>query len=165
VSHGRHVDGDGVVLVCYDGSEDARSAIEALAAVATGQPVVVATFWQPFASFASRYAVSLLEIVQDPEDINARELARAEALAEEGAGLARSLGLDAEHRAPPANGALDEAINGYADELGARLVVIGSRGRSSMTSTLLGDVAADVVQRARRPVLVVPGQGGAERRR
>jgi hypothetical protein len=26
-------------------------------------------------------------------------------------------------------------------------------------------VAADVVQRARRPVLVVPGQGGAERRR
>lgn len=164
MSDGQHGNGSGVVLVCYDGSEDARSAIETVAAIAMGHPVVVATFWQGFADFASRYAVSLLEIIQDPTDINARELVRAEGLAEEGAELARGLGLEAESSAPEAQGAFDEAINAYADEIGARVVVIGSRGRSSVTSTLLGDVAADVVQRARRPVLVVPGRGVSERR-
>ena len=147
MSDGQHGNGGGVVLVCYDGSEDARSAIETVAAIAPGHPVVVATFWQGFAEFASRYAVSLLEIIQDPTDINARELARAEGLAEEGAEIARGLGLQAEPPAPEAQGGLDEAINEYADEVGA-LVVIGSRGRSSVTSRLLGDVSPDVVQRA-----------------
>jgi nucleotide-binding universal stress UspA family protein len=160
----QHGNGGGVVLVCYDGSDDAKAAIETVAAVASGHPVIVATFWQAFAAVASRYAVSLLEIIQDPDDINTREEARAMGVAAEGAKLARELGLDAESRAPEATGALDDAINAYADEIAARMVVIGSRGRSSIASTLLGDVAADVVQRARRPVMVVPGKALADRR-
>jgi nucleotide-binding universal stress UspA family protein len=52
-----------------------------------------------------------------------------------------------------------------ADERDAQLIVLGSRGRSSVGSALLGDVARDVLQRARRPVLVVPSSGLAERRR
>jgi len=159
-----HPNGNDTVLVCYDGSEDARTAIETVAGVANDHPVVVACFWQPFANFASRYAVSLLEIIQDPDDINRREEARAEGIAAEGAELARSLGLEVESRAPRASGALDEAINAYADEIDASVVALGSRGRSSVSSTLLGDVSGDVVQRARRPVLVVPSRTVAERR-
>jgi nucleotide-binding universal stress UspA family protein len=154
-----------VVLICYDGSDDARSAIEAVADVARGHDVVVACFWQGIADVANRYAMSLLDIIQNPDDLNSREKARAERVAGEGAEIARGLGLAAEPQAPQAHGAFDEAINAYADDVDAHVVVIGSRGRSAVASTLLGDVAFDVIQRARRPVLVVPSQAVAERRR
>jgi nucleotide-binding universal stress UspA family protein len=166
VSDQQHVNGAGrVVLVCYDGSDDARAAIEAVADVAAGHRVVVACFWQGLANVANRYAMSLLDIIQDPASINEREQARAIRVAEDGADIARALGLSVEARAPEAQGGLDDAINEFADEIDAHLVVIGSRGRSSVSSGLLGDVSHDVVQRARRPVLVVPGRALAERRR
>ena len=166
MSGGNHTNGAaGVVLVCYDGSEDARAAIETVADVAANHEIVVACFWQGLADVANRYAMSLLDIIQDPASINEREQARAVDVADEGADIARSLGLTAEARAPEAHGGLDDAINEFADEIDAHLVVIGSRGRSSVSSALLGDVSHDVVQRARRPVLVVPGRTLAERRR
>ena len=59
---------------------------------------------------------------------------------------------------------IDEAIIAYADEIDAPLIVIGSRGRSSISSMLLGDVANDVLQRSSRPVLVVPSVRLAGRR-
>jgi nucleotide-binding universal stress UspA family protein len=164
MSDEQHTNGH-VVLVCYDGSEDARAAIEAVADVAADHEVIVACFWQGLANVANRYALSLLDIVQDPASINEREQARAIKVADEGAEIARGVGLDVKARAPEAQGGLDEAINDFADQIDAHLVVIGSRGRSSVGSALLGDVSHDVVQRARRPVLVVPGRSLAERRR
>jgi nucleotide-binding universal stress UspA family protein len=146
----------GVVLVCYDESADARAAIAAAAPFVAGHHVVVACFWQPFADVARAYAISLLEIVQDPNDINRREHARAEAAAAEGAAFAAGHGIDADARAPEVSGRVDDAILAYADEIDAQLIVLASRGRSSAGYALLGDVAHDIVQRAHRPVLVVP---------
>jgi len=156
----------GVVLICFDGSDDAHAAILAAAPLVAAYDVVVACFWQPFADFARTYAVSLLEIVQDASQINEREEARALAVASAGADLARASGVAAAAaRAPKVSGPVDEAIIAFADQLDASLIVLGSRGRSSVGSALLGDVAHDVVQRARRPVLVVPSSSLAERRR
>ena len=119
--------------------------------------MIVACFWQPFADVARAYAISLLEIVQDPNDINRREQARAEAAAAARAPSSQpSHGISADPRAPQVSGRVDDAILAYADEIDARLIVLGSRGRSSAGYALLGDVAHDILQRARRPVLVVP---------
>jgi nucleotide-binding universal stress UspA family protein len=156
----------GVALICFDGSDDAHAAVVAAAPLVAGYEVIVACFWQPFADFARTYAVSLLEIVQDASAINEREEARAMAVASAGAALARANGVAApEARAPKVSGPVDEAITAFADEIDVQLIVLGSRGRSSVGSALLGDVAHDVVQRARRPVLVVPSSALAERRR
>jgi nucleotide-binding universal stress UspA family protein len=44
----------------------------------------------------------------------------------------------------------------HAKKVGADLILIGTHGRSGLSHAVLGSVAERVVQRARRPVLVVP---------
>jgi|SRR5476649_2502765 nucleotide-binding universal stress UspA family protein len=158
------VDSAGPILLCYDGSDDARAAIEAAAMLLGGREAVVACFWQPFAHVARRFAISLLDLVQEPESVNAREGVLAQQLADEGAEIAASAGLRAGGRAIEVSSPIDVAIIACADELDAPLIVIGSRGRSSIGSMLLGDVAHDVVQRSNRPVFVVPSARLADRR-
>jgi nucleotide-binding universal stress UspA family protein len=155
---------DGTALICYDGSEGARAAIASAAPLVTRFDCVVVCFWQPFADVARRFARSLLEIVQDAETVNEKERLLAEQTAAEGAELAESLGLSAQPRAVQVDEPIDDAILNYADEVDAVVIVLGSRGGTGLRSLLLGDVANDVLQRATRPVLVVPSAGLATRR-
>lgn len=53
----------------------------------------------------------------------------------------------------------DEAIVELAEEIGAGLIVIGSRGFGGLKRALLGNVADSVVRHAHCPVLVVRPQG------
>jgi nucleotide-binding universal stress UspA family protein len=153
------------MLFCYDGSDDAAASIEAVAPLFVGRPAVVVCFWQPFAEVAKRFAVSLLEVVQEAGSVNAREAALAHDLANAGAAIAHKAGLAAEAVAVEVSKPVDEAIIAYADERDARVIVMGARGRSSIGSMLLGDVAHDVVQRSSRPVLLVPSARLSGRRR
>ena len=155
----------GPLLVCYDGSEGAKAALAAAAEVLAPHASVVACYWQPFAASAKRFGLDIRELVQDPSDINRREVALAAELADEGAWLARAAGLDAEGRAVEIDGPIAEAILSYADELDATAVVLGSRSRSSIRSLLLGSIATEVVQRATRPVFLAPSPNLAGRRR
>jgi nucleotide-binding universal stress UspA family protein len=49
----------------------------------------------------------------------------------------------------------DAEIVGLADELGAGLIVLGSRGLGPLRRALMGSVSDSVVRHARCPVLVV----------
>ena len=64
-------------------------------------------------------------------------------------------GLDVERHV--AHGRAATAINDLAAEIGADLVVTGSRGRGQLHSMLLGSVAAEVASDAPCPVLVARG--------
>jgi nucleotide-binding universal stress UspA family protein len=154
----------GPLLVCYDGSEGAKAALAAAALAFAGREAVVACYWQPFGS-AKRFGIDLREIVQDPDDINRREAALAETLAEEGRTLARDAGLDAEAQAVKIDGPIDEAILSHANELDAAAIVLGSRSRCSLRSLLNGSIANEIVQRSPRPVYLAPSPALAERRR
>ena len=57
----------------------------------------------------------------------------------------------------------DEAIVHLAEEIGADLIVIGSRGFGGLKRALLGNVADSVVRHAHCPVLVVRPTEGASR--
>jgi nucleotide-binding universal stress UspA family protein len=156
---------EGPLLICFDGSDGAREALEAAARAFHGREAVVACYWQPFASENGRFRRHLLEMVQDANSINEQEQQLAREIAEEGAELAHGLGLTAEAAAVGIDAPIQEAVLNHADELSASAIVLGARAGSSLRSLLVGDVAFEVMQRATRPVFVVPSSRLSERRR
>ncbi len=152
------------ILICYEGSDGSRAALDA-AIIAFDRPMVVACYWQPFGESEKPLGVDLLELVQDPAGINERERSQAEQVAAEGAALVAAAGGTAEAVAVKVATPIDEAILRHADEIDAFAIVLGSRSRSGLGSILLGDVAGDVVQLSDLPVFVVPSTTLADRRR
>ncbi len=155
-----------MVLICYDGSPDAQSAIEHAAELLDGQPVTVLTVWEPFVEVLARTPSGFglaPGMVQVDEIDEATERAATER-AEEGAELARTAGLNAQARACPQRTTVSAAILSVADEIGASAIVMGSRGLTGVKSLLLGSVSHAVIQHADRAVIVVPSPSVAAAR-
>ena len=145
----------GPALLCFDGSEQARRAIESAAVILASRPTLVLTVWQPLAG--------LRTIAWSPETtgmIDYVEFDRAAAddgsrLAEDGVRIARDVGLEAEPVAAKATGPVWKAIIEIADRHDAAAIVMGSRGLTGLTSMLLGSVSTAVLHHADRPTLIV----------
>jgi nucleotide-binding universal stress UspA family protein len=159
-----------MVLICYDGSPDAQEAVRRAGELLAGQPATVLTVWEPYAdvlAYPPAYAPggfmlpaeTILEIDRAAEEAALRH-------AEQGADLARQVGFpDAEPRSRRSDGRLADAILEEAEHVGARAIVLGTRGLTGIRSALLGSVSHAVLQHADRAVLVVPSPEIAERRR
>jgi nucleotide-binding universal stress UspA family protein len=148
---------EGPVLLAYDGSAHAKAAIERAGAVLRHGPAVVATAWT---SFEDAAPAALLAMPGDMVRESAQALddagrETAEELAAEGADLARAAGFDAEPRAVRSKGPFFAALIHLADELDARAIVAGSRGRSSLAAAVLGSVSTGLLHHTSRPVLIV----------
>jgi nucleotide-binding universal stress UspA family protein len=140
-----------LVLVCYDGSNEAARAVDAAATLLASRRAVVLTV-APTMTFAeSLAATSALVPGTAFEDLNR---AAALKLAAAGAARAQRAGLDAEARATIAP-TVWEGIVDVADELDAAIIVVGSRGLSGLREIANGSVSHDVAMHARRPVLIV----------
>lgn len=147
-----------MILIGYDGSPDARSAIEHAAELFGAEPATVLTVWQPFMEVVARTSVGfgLVPSIPDPEEIDKASRQAAEETAAEGAKLAGELGMSAEPRISAQATTTARAILQEADKVGASAIVMGSRGLTGVKSLLLGSVSHEVVQHADRTVAVVP---------
>lgn len=155
------------VLICYDGSPDARAAIEHAAELLDGQPATILTVWEPFVEVLARtpsgfgLAGGMVQI----DDIDHATEQGAQERAEEGAEIARQAGLTAQARVCPQHTTVAAAILSVADEIGASAIVMGSRGLTGVKSVLLGSVSHAVIQHADRAVIVVPSPSIATARK
>ena len=141
--------GSGPVVFAYDGSDLAKHAIgEAGALLEAGGDALVVTVWQPFdVGFLPAAGLQF-----DAAQIADVRTAAAQTAAE-GAALAQAAGFRAQsaeiERSPTWKG-----IAEFADARDARLIVLGSHGRSGLAGALVGSVAASVAAHSRRSVLI-----------
>jgi nucleotide-binding universal stress UspA family protein len=138
----------GLILIAYDGSKYAKAAIkEAGEQLDQARPVRVLTVWQSFgAAFVG--TGSAPAGLEDGVKIEAR------LVAEEGARLAREAGFDAETAVERGDPVWLRIVDA-AEECDARIVVLGSHGRSGIHSVLIGSVAGAVASHTKRAVLIV----------
>ena len=154
------------ILIAYDGSEDAKSAITRAGELLTSAPALVVTAWPAAERSVGTSGGVIATYSPIFGEIDELERTNARATAEEGAALARQAGFDASPlvvRSSDRN--VWHAILDLGAEHDARAIVLGSRGQGGLTDVLLGSVPGRVVHHADRPVLVVRAKRSSKRRR
>jgi nucleotide-binding universal stress UspA family protein len=148
----------GIVLIAYDGSADARAAVVRAGALLRPAPTIVLHIADSLESIATAPAPG--EAPRFPEAARhpAETIAHARATVTEGAQVAGEAGLPAETRVVENPGAPWSAICRFAEAVDAAVIVCGTRGRSGLAATMLGSTAHGVLHHARRPVLIVSAE-------
>jgi nucleotide-binding universal stress UspA family protein len=152
---GRASSADGPLVLCFDGSDDARRAIERAGALFAGRQALVVTVWQPVADLDALAWTGPTASRVDAVELNRGAAADGEHLADEGVRVALAAGLKAESFAVEATGPVWSTIVEIADRYDAAAIVMGSRGLTGLRSMLLGSVSSAVVHHADRPTLVI----------
>jgi nucleotide-binding universal stress UspA family protein len=152
----------GPVLICFDGSNDAASAIAAAGRLLGARPAVVVAVREPLEVWAPYDPATILDagitkLASKSLDVDAIADDVAQCRLDKGLELARAAGFPAQERI--ARGTPWRAICDLADELDAAVIVLGARGLSRVRSALLGSVSAAVSVHAGRPVLIVHADG------
>ena len=145
------------ILLCYDGSPDAKAAVRVAGTLFDGTTTIVLTVWEDLSEVVARAGSGLAVASLDFEGIDRARARTAAQRAEEGTGHARASGLPAASLAVRCGVSIPQTILEQAAEVDADMIVLGSRGLGPVKSVLMGSVSRAVLQRADRPVLVVPG--------
>ena len=143
---------DAPILICYDGSESARHAIDAAASLFGPRRAIVLDIGPPLTTAESLATLSPMVGGATFEELNEEEALRS---ARVGAELAEHAGFTAEARAQ-VDAPTWEGIVDVADDVDASVIVIGSRGLDKVHELFEGSVSHDVAEHAGRPVLIVP---------
>ena len=153
-TRGHTSNADGPLLLCYDGSRDARHAIQRAGALFPGRRAIVVHVWQRTVGMGGLgFAGETASMVGGLDRAAAEHGGR---VADEGAHIAQEAGLEAEPVAVEATGPVGPTIVEIADRYDAATIVMGSRGLTGVRSMLLGSVSSAVVHHAGRPTLVIP---------
>jgi nucleotide-binding universal stress UspA family protein len=155
-----------MILIAYDGSPDARAAVEHAGRLLPNEHAVVLVVWEPFAEVMAHTGagLGLAPGIADFDEIDAASEAAAKQRAAEGVELAGTVGLEAEPRVCAQGPTVWHAIVTQARDADARAIVLGTRGLTGIKSILLGSVSHAVLQHSDRPVVVVPSPEAAEQR-
>lgn len=155
-----------MILICYDGSEDAKAAIDRAARLMPGREAIVLTVWETFTDALARTGAVFGAggAGLDAEEIDRLAEEAAKETSRDGAERASAAGLSARPATRARHGTMAAAILAEGDAIDAEAIVLGTRGLTGVRSMLLGSVSHAVVQHADRPVLVAPSEKVAELR-
>ena len=152
------------IVIAFDGSAVAGTAVRAAAALFPGARATVLTVHEAGigAERVLRVGGGLM-----PPDVVRRAITgleqeiieAARSVATAGVGLCEEAGLLAEPAVVSADGQAWKPILRVADKQRAEVVVCGSRGRGAVTRSVLGSTSSSLLHHADGAVLVVPGAG------
>ena len=143
---------DGPLLLCYEGSEDAKHAIEHAGRILGGRDALVVTVWQPTPAVGSSASAGASDGF-DFIEVAAADV--GERVARDGVRIAQQAGLHANPVAVEATGPVWKTIVEIADRHDAATIVMGSRGLTGLRPVLVGRVSSAIVHHADRPTLVI----------
>jgi nucleotide-binding universal stress UspA family protein len=148
----------GAVLVGFDGSDPSRAAIDAASKLLSVREAVIETVWIPYGPVAAGGAAAMPVgvVSRAVEELDSAIAARAERTAHEGVRLAAAGGLEARAEAVQAGGPVWCTLSDSAEAHGSPAIVVGSRGRGAVATTVLGSTSAALLHHARQPILIVP---------
>ena len=141
-------------LLATDGSKDAELAAKAAVDLSkrTGAELHVVHAWRPLPHYA--YPSLVPEGYQPPYEEGARKILEAQVGRIEEAGISVA-------EAHLVTGRPADAILDLCDQIGAGLIVVGSRGLGPVKRLLVGSVSESIVHHAKCPVLVVRSGAGS----
>jgi nucleotide-binding universal stress UspA family protein len=146
---------EGPAILCFDGSDEARHAIDAAAELLHGGPALVLTVWEPYSPSLLSPVGSTIGVASGlAKEFDEASVELARQTADEGAKLAAAAGFKSP-QPQIAHGKPREAILEAAREHSARVIVMGNRGQGGAESAIFGSVSTAVLHRAQVPVLVV----------
>ena len=142
------------ILLATDGSKDAELAAKAAVDLSkrTGAELHVVHACRPLPHYA--YPSLVPEGYQPPYEEGARKILEAQVGRIEEAGISVA-------EAHLVTGRPADAILDLGDQIGAGLIVVGSRGLGPVKRLLVGSVSESIVHHAKRPVLVVRSGAGS----
>ncbi len=147
---------DAPLMLCYDGSEDAKHAVRRAGELFAGRDALVLTVWQSTAVMGNFAWSGPMAPMVDYAELDRASAEVAEQRAKEGLGIAQDAGLKAEPLVVKATGPIWKTIIETTDQRGAAVIVMGPRGLTRVESVLLGSVSDHVVHHANQPALVIP---------
>jgi nucleotide-binding universal stress UspA family protein len=139
----------GTIVVGVDASEHADHAVQTVAKIAADTKDKVVVF-HGVAVHQAKGSTYLTESLDDAQQLVDRYVAQLTS-----AGVSATGEVHRELAIGIGGALIDVAINHQAG-----LIVVGTRGRSDVTSMLLGSVAHEAVHKSTLPVLVVPEKTG-----
>jgi nucleotide-binding universal stress UspA family protein len=154
------------LLIAYDGSPSAATAVAAAASLFGNARASVATVpsdpnMRAGTAVPTLPNMSPTAVQEAIDELSAEARRQADATAEQAVGQARTLGLEAEPVTVPPSAPAWAALLDSAHQLGADVLICGTRGRGAFARALLGSTASSLLHHTDLPLLVVPDGGGA----
>jgi nucleotide-binding universal stress UspA family protein len=143
------------VLLCYDGSDPARRAIERAAELLRPSPALVLTVWEPYGPSLLAPVGSTIGVASGlAKEFDEASVKLARKTADEGVSRAAAAGFE-EPKPLIVHGKPRDAILEAAQEHDAAVIVLGNRGQGAAEAVIFGSVSTAVLHRSAVPVLVV----------
>lgn len=147
------------MLIAYDGSDEAKRAIEWAGSLLKVRTAYILTAWEPLQRQAARTA-GASGMMQPDWDATVGDgdpaHEEAEQICREGVEMAAKAGFTAEPYLVESETTIWSAIVDAARDLDAGVIVSGTRGMSGLRGLLSSSTADAVLKHAGRPVMIVP---------
>lgn len=153
---------DDLIMIAYDGSDNADRAIDWAGRIWAGRSAVVVTAWETALHQTARMSSmsGMQPMFGTALDSETDQLLRIEAgtLNDRGVERAAGCGLQPRGHLVEVSGTVWGALIDVADEIEADVLVTGTRGATGLRALMRSSVAEQVLKHCSRPVLVVPAR-------
>jgi nucleotide-binding universal stress UspA family protein len=144
------------LIICYDGSDRAKHAIEVAAKLFPGAPAKILHVWEPIEHIVARYAALAPYLGESTDDADAGFERESESVAQEGAELAKAAGLDASAHTAILENSVWQSVLEAGGRLDGELIVTGTRSLRGAHELLVGTLSHALLQHGHIPLLAVP---------